>query len=60
MPHMTDQKYLMSIRASYGEMFIKMLISGNTTTCVLKFVSDKLNEHPVVITQFFILNVLVI
>ena len=32
------------------------LVLGNPTTCVFWFVIGKSNDHPVVITQFFIFN----
>ena len=47
---------LMSIRASYGQIFIANLVLGNKATCSYQFVTDKSNDHPVVITQLFILN----
>ena len=44
------------MRAAYGKTFITNLVLGNPTTCVYQFVIGKSNEHPVVITRFFIFN----
>ena len=47
---------LIYMRRVYGKMSITNLALCNPTTCVYLFVVGKSNEHPVVITQFFILN----
>ena len=41
MPYMTYNQDLISMRGTYGHMFIKILVLGSANICVYQFVVDK-------------------
>ena len=57
---MNDKQELMSMRESYGHMFIGNLALGNPTTRLYQFIIDKSTKNPVVITQLLFMNRLVL
>ena len=60
MPYISAKNNLTPKRSSYGHMFVTNMVMGNPTTCVYQFGVDNSNEHPVVTTKYFIMNVLVL
>ena len=48
----------LSTREDYRHTFIVHLVMGNTNTCVYQFVIYDSNENSLVITRFFIMDVL--